>query len=341
MSLNYFCTNQVPIPSDLPVNIETLPSPDYVTHTNMLAESVKIISKSIPSMLLTITIIILLLILLIKVITCFYNNTLGKAETIKIGKIELKNRKTNFDCKHVTQVDSAGTTIDINSFMNILDMIMTVKIERISANSVALSNEIHVIEVQYDLRVQDIFSKMFSIVESELQDRLVQLACESTNIDIIKIKNTREYFFIQFLLREYEKVWNEQAKEITRRNGFVEFLEDKSKAKNYICELNNSIYQCLDMGNLESTDIKKSDIDRVVQECNEKHYLIMEKMFLNLAGIKKSMLIKRKDKLDFIDHDIKDITKNILQDIYDKILTTGSYVRDSNVIDVPSLNDLK
>ena len=301
-------------------------TPQIVTpsqNVEELIKSIDVIIKSLPKIVFAIVFVLVIFIVLIKVITQFYRQTLGKAETIKIGKLILHNAKHQPPCENKETIlsDHFGRAMDINSFMNILDIVMTMKIERVVSDSISLSNDVYKIEREYDDRVKCIFSKTFKIIESEFQDKMVQLACDSTGIDMIKIKNTREYFFINYLLREYETIWNEQAKEITRRNGFVEFLEDKTKAKGYISELNDSIYQCIDMGKLESTTIKKLNIEEVVTSCSEKNYIMLEKMFVNLAGLKSNMLVKRQDKLDFIDIKIKDIVKTILQEIYEKIIT--------------------
>ena len=214
--------------------------------------------------------------------------------------------------------------IDFKSLLNIFELITRIELKYIVNETISATNDIHTIESEYDKSVKDVFEKNFSILERDLHDKLVQLACEVTKFNLINIKNTREYFFISDLLSEYQTVWMTNAKDITRRNGFVDFLNDKSKAETYINELIDSINQCLDMGKLESTSLPKSKIDEIIKESYKTYYMSLEKMFLSLASMKAKMLQKRKDKFEYINTSVAEISEKIIYEISENVLKSVS-----------------
>lgn len=279
----------------------------------------------------TIIVIAVIVVLLVLYLGNLIKNLMSNNEYLKIGPVTIKNRKKARKDKTLDPTINAHASnlsnsrvIDIDSFMNIMDIVMSVELERVIMNSVNATNEIHKLELTYDEQSESIFSKTFVTIQNEYHDQLVLMACEKTGFDINKIKDTREYFYIIDLLREFNEMWMKQSKEITRRNGFVEFLEDKAKSKVYIDELNDCIFQCIDIRKLESTDLRKADLEKVIYNVQERTQQTLERMFINLANIKKMMLTKRKDKMEYIDNVIKNSVINILTDIRTKILNNDS-----------------
>ena len=157
-------------------------------------------------------------------------------------------------------------------------------------------------------------------VKTEYHDRLLVVAMNTTGFDLIKIKNSREYFFILDLLRDFEIDWLKCSKEITRRNGFIEFLNDKNKSKDYIEELQECIFQCIDSRKLDMTEIKRDELEESLKTVNTEMYNSLEKMFTNLANLKKTMLLKREAKLKHIDDTVKNSATNIITIIKTRIL---------------------
>lgn len=280
--------------------------------------------------LIAIILISVAIVLLILFVGRVISKLIDGNEFIKLGPVTIKSKKTKKDLQNTQSIESNSKVIDIKHFMNIMDIIMSVELEKIITDSIHATNEIHKIEEDYDQQAESIFSKTYITVQNEYHDRLVMLACEKTGFDINKIKNTREYFFIIDLLREYKDLWKIHSKEITKRNGFITFLDDKSKSKVYIEELEDCILQCIDIRKLESTDLRKSDIEKVIMDVSENIKPLLERMFYTLATIKKQMLTKRKDKLEYINNMIKNSAINILKDIDDKILKADDHLVDDN-----------
>lgn len=260
-------------------------------------------------------IIVFIFLIVVFIITKLLSLLFRNVDSIKFGKFDLKLRKLKKD-----NLQSQHKEIDFSQVLKIFELITRMELKYIVSETVSATNDIHNIETEYDKSVKTVFEKNFSILERDLHDKFVQLACEVTKFDLINIKNTREYFFILDLLSEYQNVWMSNAKDITRRNGFVDFLNDKSKAETYINELIESINQCIDMGKLESTVLPKSRIDEIIKESYKKYYMSLEKMFLNLASMKEKMLQKRKDKFEYIDNSVVSISEKIIHEIRENVL---------------------
>lgn len=261
------------------------------------------------------TIIILIFLIIVSIITKLLSLLFRNIDSIKFGKFDLKLRKLKKD-------NSQTKEIDFSQLLKNFELITRMELKYVVSEIISATNDIHIIETEYDKSVKTVFEKNFSILERDLHDKFVQLACEETKFDLINIKNTREYFFILDLLSEYQIIWMSNAKDITRRNGFVDFLNDKSKAETYINELIESINQCIDMGKLESTVLPKSRIDEIIKESYKKYYMSLEKMFLSLASMKEKMLQKRKDKFEYIDNSVISISEKIIHEVKENVLKT-------------------
>ena len=68
------------------------------------------------------------------------------------------------------------------------------------------------------------------------------------------------------------------------------------------------------------TEIKRNELEESLKTVNTEMYNSLEKMFTNLANLKKSMLLKREAKLKYIDDTIKNSAINIITMIRTRIL---------------------
>ena len=267
--------------------------------------------KAFGFLCLIVMIIFLFLISIVKI----FEKLLSKTEYIKLGFLTFKNKKNiNSEAK------INNHEVDINMFIRILDVIMTAELEKFSSEIISSTKEIRKIEDTYDEQSHNIFNKTLNTVKTEYHDRLLVVAMNTTGFDLLKIKNSREYFFILDLLRDFEIDWLKHSKEITRRNGFIEFLNDKNKSKDYIEELQECIFQCIDSRKLDMTEIKRDELEESLKTVNVEMYNSLEKMFTNLANLKKSMLLKREAKMKYIDDTVKNSAINIITIIKTRIL---------------------
>ena len=244
-----------------------------------------------------------------------FEKLLSKTEYIKLGFLTFKNKKHINDETKINNHE-----IDINIFIQILDVIMTAELEKFSSEIITSTKDIRKIEDTYDEQAHNIFNKTLNTVKTEYHDRLLVVAMNTTGFDLLRIKNSREYFFILDLLRDFEIDWLKCSKEITRRNGFIEFLNDKNKSKDYIEELQECIFQCIDSRKLDMTEIKRDELEESLKTVNTEMYNYLEKMFTNLANLKKTMLLKREAKLNYIDDTVKNSAANIITIIKTRIL---------------------
>ena len=90
--------------------------------------------------------------------------------------------------------------------------------------------------------------------------------------------------------------------------------------KDYIEELQECIFQCIDSRKLDMTEIKRDELEESLKTVNVEMYSSLEKMFTNLANLKKLMLLKREAKLKYIDDTVKNSATNIIMMIKTRIL---------------------
>lgn len=276
--------------------------------------------KAFGSLCLVIFVIFVFLLLLLKV----FEKLLSKFEYIKLGFFKIQNKKEQ------KQPQVNNHEVDMNVFIRILDIIMTAELEKFASEVITATKDIRKIEDTYDDQAHNIFNKTLNNIKTEYHDRLLVVAMNTTGFDLLKIKNTREYFFILDLLRDFEIDWIKCSKEITRRNGFIEFLNDKNKSRDYIEELQECIFQCVDSRKLDMTEIKRDELETSLKDVNNEMYSSLEKMFTNLANLKKSMLLKREAKLKYIDDTIKNSATGIITTVKTKVI--DNMFNDNNQI---------
>lgn len=327
LSLIFFSLNIYPQTSTS-IEVEAVP-----IENGTIATVVDKMNEADVSHLFTYFIIIIIVVILgLFIIHKIFNYIFNKVEDLKVGPISFKMKKKDGSFSHRTR-SNRYDSLNFNTIMNIFELVTRNQIKVIINDTISSLNEIHSIEDDYDKNVKSVFEKTFSVIERDLHDKLVTLACEVTKFDLMKVKNTREYFFISDLLQEYNKVWMDDAKEITRRNGFVEFLNDRSKAEPYINELANAINQCIDMGKLESTDIPKSSIDNIIKNSYKDYHMTLENMFYNLATLKSKMFLKRDAKLSHIDDIVNNTSTKIVEDIKTHVFRKFTSNEDDNRAD--------
>ena len=263
-------------------------------------------SDAFPKAFVFLCLIIVIIFLFLSLVVKIFEKLLSNTEYIKLGFLTFKNNK---NVNNETKINNHE--IDINIFIRILDVVMTAELEKFSSEVITATKDIRKIEDTYDDQAHNIFNKILNTVKTEYHDRLLVVAMNTTGFDLLRIKNSREYFFILDLLRDFE---------IARRNGFVEFLNDKNKSKDYIEELQECIFQCIDSRKLDMTEIKRDELEESLKTVNTEMYNSLEKMFTNLANLKKTMLLKREAKLKYIDDTVKNSATNIIMMIKTRIL---------------------
>ena len=272
-------------------------------------------SDAFPKAFVFLCLIIVIIFLFLNLVVKIFERLLSNTEYIKLGFLTFKNK--NY-INNETKINNHE--VDINIFIQILDVIMAAELGKFSSEIITATKDIRKIEDTYDNQAHNIFNKILNSVKTEYHDRLLVVAMNTTGFDLLRIKNSREYLFILDLLRDFEIDWLKCSKEITRRNGFVEFLNDKNKSKDYIEELQECIFQCIDSRKLNMTEIKRNELEESLKTVNTEMYNSLEKMFTNLANLKKSMLLKREAKLKYIDDTIKNSAINIITMIRTRIL---------------------
>lgn len=259
-------------------------------------------------------IILLIVIVAIFVISFVLKGIFANTDTIQFGKFKIHSKNKPINANNQSPETDPGQLID--SF----DFVIKVKNREMVDKILKIKDEIIELEKDYDNRVDALFHKVYKSIEADLHEKLVSVICATLNFDIQRTKSTREYFFITELLKDYRDSWIKTAKDIIRHNGFVSFLEDKSKCKGYINELTNCMYECLDINKMESTVIKKSQIDDAMTDSSNLATQSLERMFMSLAEMKLTMVNKRADKICEIENLIEANRVEILAEIKNKLI---------------------
>lgn len=232
-------------------------------------------------------------------------------EYIEIGKLKIKNK--NFKPADDTQTNPQ--MFDIQSFMLMIDIILSNEIKQSITKTIDIMNSIHAIENIYNSQCESIFRNTFTNLRNEYHERIVSYASEVTGFTMDSIHRTREYFFISDMLHSAEIFWMDQSKDIISRNGFIEICDDKRKCVDYISELQECIWRAMDVRKLEATVLRKKDLDDIINDIMRSTSSQLETMFIRLGNLKKNMVSKKNEKMKYVDSAISNSIANTIRDI--------------------------
>ena len=316
--------------------IVTTEAPIYIQREETLYDSVFSVLKD--NLWFVVVVCILVIIVLYGLILFIFGliKWLGKrfehTEYIEIGKLKIKNR--NFkpaDAQNNVQ------TFDIQSFMLMIDIILTNEIKQSITKTIDIMNSIHAIENIYNSQCESIFRNTFTNLRNEYHERMVSYASEVTGFTMDSIHRTREYFFISDMLHSAEIFWMDQSKDIISRNGFIEICDDKRKCADYISELEECIWRAMDVRKLEATVLRKKELDDIIDDVMRSTSSQLETMFLRLGNLKKNMVSKKDEKMKYVDSAISNSIANTLHDIknrfFGKVGENSSDSEQSNITD--------
>ena len=316
--------------------IVTTEAPIYIQREETLYDSVFLVLKD--NLWFVVVVCILVIIVLYGLILFIFGliKWLGKrfehTEYIEIGKLKIKNR--NFkpaDAQNNVQ------TFDIQSFMLMIDIILTNEIKQSITKTIDIMNSIHAIENIYNSQCESIFRNTFTNLRNEYHERMVSYASEVTGFTMDSIHRTREYFFISDMLHSAEIFWMDQSKDIISRNGFIEICDDKRKCADYISELEECIWRAMDVRKLEATVLRKKELDDIIDDVMRSTSSQLETMFLRLGNLKKNMVSKKDEKMKYVDSAISNSIANTLHDIknrfFGKVGENSSDSEQSNITD--------
>lgn len=301
----------------------TMPSTTILDNVTLVTTIVNLFKDNLPLLIGVLIVIIIVVInvnkLLSNLFKFLYNHIFKNSEYIEFGKLKIKNR-----FKPTEQNPSQKQRmIDISSFVNMIDVLLSNEIENVITKTIEITNAIHSIEDNFNNNINTIFCTNFATIRNMYHTEFIKYICDKTKFAIDKIHSTREYFFIDELLNETEKTWIETSKDITERNGFVDISQTPAKAKTYIDELNDCITRVIDIRKLECTVLTKDDIDIIVRDVSTNCYQILEKMFVRIGNLKKVMLEKRAQKIKVIETDVKTSVSRVITDVENKFLSVS------------------
>ena len=280
---------------------------------------VNLFKEHIGVLILIIIAIIFIAILLYSMISkladLIGNKIFKNNEYIEFGKLKIKNKTKDGKIINNTRM------IDINSFVNMLDILLTNTIDNAISKTIETTNSINAIEKDYVDSCGNIFRSIYTDIGNDYYQSLINYACDKIHMELSKIHSTREYFFITDLVHDAQTAWLDLSREIISRNGFVEILSDISKADQYIDELNGCIFRTIDIHKLESTELDKAEMDEILENINKKFKSKLENMFMRLGKLKVAMLDKKKAKFEYIDTNIKSSVSDVIKEVELKFLT--------------------
>jgi hypothetical protein len=267
---------------------------------------------------ITVVVILYAVIGLLTYVFKWLGHKFENSEYIEFGKFKIKNR--NYRRNEPATENCMLNGLEIKRFLTLIDLLISNELTSIIQKVVETLTVINIIENNYKDQCNNIFKTSFTIISNTYHERLIAYACKVSNFTIDKINKTREYFFISEMLHNLEMLWLEKSNDIIKRNGFVEILEDRSRASHYIDELNNCISQAIDIKRMEVTALVKSDIDDIISDLVKETKGIFEDMFYHLGELKKTMIEKKNKKMNQIDTSVKECIEGIMSDITSKLL---------------------
>lgn len=301
----------------------TMPNTTILDNVTLVTTIVNLFKDNLPLLIGVLIIIIIVVInvnkLLNNLFKFLYNQIFKNSEYIEFGKLKIKNRFKPTE----QNLSQKQRMIDISSFVNMIDVLLSNEIENVITKTIEITNAIHSIEDNFNNNINTIFCTNFATIRNMYHTEFIKYICDKTKFAIDKIHSTREYFFIDELLNETEKTWIETSKDITERNGFVDISQTPAKAKTYIDELNDCITRVIDIRKLECTVLTKDDIDIIVRDVSTNCYQILEKMFVRIGNLKKVMLEKRAQKIKVIETDVKTSVSRVITDVENKFLSVS------------------
>ena len=250
---------------------------------------------------------------------------------INIGNFRLKKGDKD-NKKEIEYVAHNNNTISVNVFINIIDIILSSQLRLIIHNCIESSKTLESIYEDYDKYVDIEFNKILKQLKNSYYNVMVEmmndLPVKAEGIKDRKMDKPEEFMFISSLLEEFEKHWKEVAKEITRRSGFSDLKLDISKADEYIKEIKNCIFNCIDVSKLDTTTFNFKTLREKLNSVNEYYTHTFEMMFLQLSEAKTRMFDKRDYQLKKIDDMVAETTNNIINSIMSKFLGTKKTIED-------------
>lgn len=246
------------------------------------------------------------------------------SEYIEFGKLKIKNR--HYKPNDVTTVKE----FDVDKFISMLEILLETELSNSISKTIDITNSIHSIETNYTHQCEMIFRNTFSNVKNCFYTELLNYIVKITGFSNSEIHKTKEYFFMNDFLTNVEILWIDHSKDIISRNGFIEIINDKKKASNYIEELDELIWQAIDFKKMEVTVIVKKDLDDILDKVSKETESQLENMFVRLGNLKQNVLEKKNIKLHIIDNEIKESLTVLLDQIRTKFLSPNVSVQNNN-----------
>ena len=302
----------VPVDNGTSITTEAM----YIQQEETLYDSVFNVLKD--NLWFVVVVCVLVIVVLYGVVLCIFAifKWLGKrfenTEYIEIGKLKIKNK--NFKPTD-NNTNNTVQTFDVQSFMLMVDILLSNEIKQSITKTIDIMNSIHAIENIYNSQCESIFRNTFTNLRNEYHERIVSYASEVTGFTMDTIHRTREYFFISDMLHSAEIFWMDQSKDIISRNGFIEICDDKRKCVDYITELHECIWRAMDVRKLEATVLRKKELDDIINDIMRTTSSQLETMFVRLGNLKKNMVSKKDEKMKYVDSTISNSIANTLRDI--------------------------
>jgi len=308
-----------------------------MTDNQQLNETLNyILQQNIKPVIFLATIIVFAIIFLVIGIIYLVMRGVSGYKELNIGPIKLKNKNAQEENSEgeteLKYVDSSNNnnTISVNVFINILDVILSSQLKLVIRNCIDASEKLEKIYKAYDDYVEAEFNRVLLSLKNEYYTVLLNLINEiyAKKGEENSVKKSNEYVFVSSLLDEFEKHWKMVAKEITRRNGFVEFKIDTTRSENYIKDMKNCIFNCIDASKISYTEFDMDTLKAKLTEVNDRFNHNIEVMLLELSDAKIKMFDKRDYQLRKIDEITNSATTNILNGILSKFLNSKKTIEE-------------
>lgn len=253
---------------------------------NNIYEFILKVANNIP--LLIVFIIILLIIFL---------GIFGFLQGYKIDKESVIN-KIPVIGKHIKKKEKNNKKEDVQKLLSDINILLEYVTQNEIEDIIRRSNEINtkLLKIENEFRnsakntYDFLLEKMLSLYKTNLIDFLLK---EKKIIDKNDLYIDKDYIIIETALNDFIEKSEDELIDIFNKNGFIEFLDDITKANIYIEQMLHVIYKCFSPLRLDKLSLNNQDIKNVLEKSNTYLRPELEKLFRDLAILKNNYRSKK------------------------------------------------
>lgn len=296
-----------------------------------------IIQNNIKPIIILVVVVTILAVFMIISIAKLIINVVSQYKDIHLGPIKLSSKKIkevgNEFGDTVIQCDKKQ--VPIKFFITILDAILSSQLTYIIKNCVDTASKIEKYVEDFENFALEKINNFIISIKQDYHQRVIELIKKFPHDenDTFWMRNTPEFSFLNNVLASFETRFVNTCKNIMRKSDFINFKLENLNAKEYLDELKDCVFKCIDPAKVYETRFNVNEFNNAFSAVNDKFNHEMGLLLLDISTAKTEMV----DKREMILKDIDDITTSAVTTIIDTLLSkvfesdrTIDYYRQDN-----------